>query len=200
MSSKLLIPLFALAILLSACSSTVITEEEREVPTEDKKMEESTFTGTLNENVSKSFIAFTGTKGEIVSHECQFNEFTTSVNFVEGKPVSLEATIQIDSLETESEGLTKHLLSPDFFESETYGTATFVSSDITMLDNDSYAVTGMLTIKDVSTEVVITMNITEDYVQAKYTLDRTEYNVGGPADSIKAPNAEILIELKVELQ
>jgi len=200
MSSKLLLPLFALAILLSACSSTVITDEEREVPMEDKNMEESTFTGTLNENLSESFVAFTGTKGELVSHECKFNAFTTSVDFVDGKPVAIEATIDITSLETESEGLTKHLLSADFFESESFDTAVFSSKNIKMNDDGSYAVTGTLIIKDVSKEVVIPMNISEEYVQAMYTLDRTEYNVGGPADSIKAPNAEIEIELKITLQ
>jgi|GEM_PF-2310103 hypothetical protein len=32
MSPKILLPLFALAVLLSACNSTVITEEDRALP------------------------------------------------------------------------------------------------------------------------------------------------------------------------
>ena len=204
MSPKLLITLFALAILLSACTTSVVTNEDRELPMptelEGLRDSRSTFTGTLNEVLSDSLFAFVGSKGDIISHECKFNEFTTEVVFDNGMPVSLTASIAINSLETDTGKLTAHLLTDDFFSAETYETATFESTSIVMNKGEDFTVTGTLTIKDVSNEEVITMVINEEYVQASHTIDRTAYSIGGPTEGLKAVNAAIPLEIKVELQ
>ncbi len=202
MSTKILIPLFALAILLSACSTSVVTEEDRELPTDTMEgMQDEGFTGEKTADPATSFIAFVGTRGETTSHECKFNQFTTSVEFTDGVPESINATIAIQSLETESDGLTRHLLSADFFEAETFSEAVFSSTSVTPADApDTYTVTGVFTIKDVSQEETFTATITQEYLQASHTLDRTDYNVGGPIDGLKATNAEVPLELKILFQ
>lgn len=202
MSTKLLVPLFALAVLLSACSTTVITDEEREMPSEQMdEMQDEAFTGTKTQNPATSFIAFVGTRGETTSHECKFNQFTVAVDFADGVPSAIEATIDMASLETESDGLTKHLLSEDFFEAETFAEATFTSNDIQSTDTENtYTVTGDFTIKGVTNEETMTMKITDEYLQGNYTLDRTDYNVGGPTDGLKAVNAPVPLELKILFQ
>jgi len=114
--------------------------------------------------------------------------------------VSLTASIAINSLETDTGKLTAHLLTDDFFSAETYETATFESTSIVMNKGEDFTVTGTLTIKDVSNEEVITMVINEEYVQASHTIDRTAYSIGGPTEGLKAVNAAIPLEIKVELQ
>ena len=200
MSSKLLIPLFALAVLLSACTTSVISDEQREIPIEEQPMEDSVFTGTKNAQLDESFIAFVGSKKDIISHECKFNEFATEVVFDNGMPVSLTASIAINSIETDTEKLTAHLLTDDFFSAETYDSMTFTSTGIEEDSDGVYVVTGTLTIKDVSHEEVITMNISETLLTAMHTIDRTLYGVGGPAEGLKAIDAEIPLEIKVVLQ
>jgi polyisoprenoid-binding protein YceI len=197
MSPKLLIPLFALAILLSACSTEVITEEDRELPAEGEQMDEVSFTGTLSEIPTESFIAFTGSKGAALSFEGKFNEFETAVEFAEGEPVSVSTTIQIKSMETDVQKLTDHLLNPDFFETETYEEATFTSSSVELMEGGLYFVTGDLTIKDVTLEENITFNITQNYIEGIHTIDRTLYNVGNAEDGV---DLEVPLEFKVVLQ
>lgn len=197
MSQKILLPLFALAVLLSACSTEIITEEERELPAEEEQMDDATFTGTLNENLEESFIAFVGSKGEAISFEGKFNEFEAAIEFKDGAPVSVSTTIQIKSMETDVQKLTDHLLNPDFFESETYEVATFTSSSIDETAEGTYDVTGTLTMKDVSNEEVISMTISQSFLQATHTIDRTMYNVGSADDGV---NLEVPLEIKIVLQ
>ncbi|WP_380878634.1 polyisoprenoid-binding protein [Sphingomonas sp. DBB INV C78] len=67
---------------------------------------------------------------------------------------SVEIEIPINSVATSSAGLTKHLLGTDFFDAAKFPTATFKSTSVVVDGNDA-KITGDLTIKGVTKQVVL---------------------------------------------
>ncbi|MBT4120325.1 MAG: YceI family protein [Candidatus Peribacter sp.] len=221
MSPKLLLPLFALAILLSACGTTVINEEDRELPEQPPVAAEDSSLGSTGNSssqlsiapmkkegdkaepmeytadLSQSFIAFTGAKGNIVSHEGKFEDFDLSLTVVNGEPTALTATFNIESMVTDSEGLTTHLKSADFFDAATFPESSFVADSITSTGEDMYAITGTLNLHGVSKTEIINAKITQSYLTVNHTLDRTDYGIGGSTEGVKAVDAAVPLEIKV---
>jgi len=64
------------------------------------------------------------------------------------------ANVDLDSISTRDEGRDAHLKSADFFETETYPKLTFASTSV-IADGGDYKVTGDLTIKGVTQQVVL---------------------------------------------
>lgn len=86
-----------------------------------------------------------------------FNEFTATINTT--KPdfsdAKIEASIKVASIDTRVEARNQHLRSPDFFEVEKYPTMTFKSTSLKSIGKDKYKVTGNLTVKGITKEVVM---------------------------------------------
>jgi polyisoprenoid-binding protein YceI len=68
---------------------------------------------------------------------------------------TLEATIKTSSVNTENDARDKHLRSDDFFNAEKYPDITFKSTAFEKTGNDTYAIKGNLTIRDVTKPVVL---------------------------------------------
>lgn len=66
---------------------------------------------------------------------------------------NISFTIDPASINTRSEDRDNHLKAADFFDAEKYPTITFKSTNIAKKAGDEYAVTGDLTIKDVTKSV-----------------------------------------------
>lgn len=66
---------------------------------------------------------------------------------------NISFTIDATSINTRSEDRDNHLKAADFFDTETYPTIIFKSTNITKKSADQYALTGDLTIKDVTKPV-----------------------------------------------
>ncbi|GAB0167529.1 YceI family protein [Lysinibacillus sp. CTST325] len=66
---------------------------------------------------------------------------------------NISFTIDPASINTRSEDRDNHLKAADFFDAEKYPTITFKSTNIAKKSDDEYAVTGDLTIKDVTKSV-----------------------------------------------
>ena len=64
--------------------------------------------------------------------------------------VILEFEGAIDSINTGSTDRDKHLLSPDFFDSENYPTIRFVSSPLSKIDEGDFKIKGDLTMHGVT--------------------------------------------------
>jgi len=67
---------------------------------------------------------------------------------------SVQIEIPINKVATSSDGLTKHLLGADFFDAAKFPTATFKSTSVAV-DGDDARITGDLTIKGVTKQVVL---------------------------------------------
>ncbi|GLJ81201.1 YceI family protein [Microbacterium imperiale] len=70
--------------------------------------------------------------------------------------LTLEAKVDVASINTKDEGRDGHLRSADFFDVETYPTMTFVSTGVREQGGD-FLVDGDLTIKDVTKPVTFTV-------------------------------------------
>ena len=73
---------------------------------------------------------------------------------------SVELRIKTATVDTGVADRDAHLRSPDFLDVETYPELTFVSTEVEQLDEDTYRVTGDLTIKDVTRPVSVDFTLT----------------------------------------
>jgi polyisoprenoid-binding protein YceI len=121
---------------------------------------------------------------------------------------SAEAVIQVGSITTANAQRDHHLKTPDFFDAAKFGTITFKSKSWKKTGEDTYDVTGDLTIRDVTKEVVLKVTslgfgpgMTGKPVSgwsATTTIDRTAYGVMGPAMLGKAVGNDVTISISIE--
>jgi polyisoprenoid-binding protein YceI len=87
----------------------------------------------------------------------EFGKVSGTVNLDEQDPTksSIEATIDTPSLNTRVTKRDDHLKGPDFFDVAQYPTITFKSKKIEKVGNSKFKVTGDLTLRGVTKEVVL---------------------------------------------
>ena len=117
----------------------------------------STATGTYAIDPSHSRIGFVARHAMITKVRGSFNEFEGSGYFDAEDPAKshLQLTIQAASIDTRSADRDGHLRSNDFFDMEKYPQITFASTSVAKVDDETYRVTGDLTIKDVTRPVTV---------------------------------------------
>jgi len=122
----------------------------------------------------------------------RFTDYTGTLSFdpdnLKDSEISFE--IQVKSVDTGIGKRDRHLRSADFFDASMYPLVTFTSNRITKAEENIYQVHGILTIKDVSKELVLPLTfagmrenpLAPDMEVAGFngrlTLDRLVYNVG----------------------
>lgn len=86
-----------------------------------------------------------------------FGNLSGTINFDPENPgaSSVEATIDVATINTGVEDRDNHLRSADFFEVEKYPNITFKSTDVKVTGDNSAKITGDLTIRDVTNPVVL---------------------------------------------
>lgn len=179
--------------------SSTLTESDKKLPSNAQQNFSRT---SVSIKKDESYLAFTGKAAGIVKHQGEFENFTVDINLDASEPGNLEKAsvtvdIDINSMKTDSNGLTKHLLNPDYFESEVYPKAIFTSTKITKTGPEKYDINGQLTIKDITKPVVLKADITNDYAVLKYDMNRLDFNVG--VDQTKADN-DVPLEVKLIFQ
>jgi polyisoprenoid-binding protein YceI len=120
---------------------------------------------------------------------------------------SVEATIDVGSVETRNDHRNAHLKSPDFFDAVKFPTITFKSTSWKKTGDGAYDVTGNLTIKDVTKEVVLKTTFlgfgpgmkgsTSSGWEATTTLNRTDFGVIGPAGLGAMVGNDVAITIEV---
>lgn len=97
-------------------------------------------------------IQFAATHLAISEVSGQFQEFSGTVKSDQDdfSDVSIDLTIQANSLDTDNEKRDKHLKSEDFFHVEKYPVLTFKSKSMEKTGNNEYKLTGDLTIHGVT--------------------------------------------------
>jgi len=87
-------------------------------------------------------------------------------------------TINTTDLDGDMKGkLDGHLASDDFFGVKAHPTAKLVFKDLKSFNKDSYTVTGDLTIKGITKEVIFVVSVFENKATATLKVDRTKYNI-----------------------
>ncbi len=88
-----------------------------------------------------------------------FNTFTASLETSkEGSfdEATIEANIQVNSVDTRNKQRDAHLLESDFFEAKNFPEITFKNASLKFEDKENFKITGMLSIKGLTKEVTFT--------------------------------------------
>ena len=87
----------------------------------------------------------------------RFRDLEGTIHIDEAQPEnsSVEAAIQVASIDTNVPDRDAHLRSDDFFNAEKYPRITFVSTNLQRVSDTNYKLDGVLTIREVSKPVVL---------------------------------------------
>ena len=119
-------------------------------------------TGTYAIDPSHSRIGFVARHAMVTKVRGSFNEFEGSGFFDADQPANshLQLTIAAASIDTRNADRDAHLRSNDFFDMETHPEITFESTAVEQTSEDTYRVTGDLTIKGVTKPVTVDFEYT----------------------------------------
>lgn len=143
-------------------------------------------TGTWASDPVHSSIGFAVQHMGVTPFRGTFTQFEAGL--VDGK---LSGTAPVESIQTDDENLTGHLLSPEFFDAERHPVLRFESAEISR-EGDQVKVDGTLTLKGVTQPVELSGTVTgplaDPYggtrlgLELETTIDRTEFGIDWSAD------------------
>jgi polyisoprenoid-binding protein YceI len=89
----------------------------------------------------------------------RFKSFSGEIEIDETNPANSKVNVTIDvaSIDTGAEGRDAHLKSADFFDVEKYPTVTFASKSVEATGDETYVVTGDLTVHGVTKQIELTV-------------------------------------------
>jgi polyisoprenoid-binding protein YceI len=164
---------------------------------------------TLVINNENSKISFVGSK-VTGKHDGGFHKFTGSIDLVDGKPDESSVTVDIDvaSVYTDTDALTKHLQTGDFFDVTKYPRAAFSSTKIApeAAEAGKYTVTGDLELRGVKKAVTfpatIMVNDGEVSVRAEFSINRKDFGIlyAGKADDLIRDDVVMKLDLNAPRQ
>ncbi len=141
-------------------------------------------------DVDKSYVIFEVRNMEIRDVHGTITNMQGTVKFDSQNLDSsyFDMSVDVNTINTENDKRDDHLKSEDFFETEKWPIINFKSLQIT--DQDSvYSVTGYLTIKDVTKDVIVPFTIIETDSTITFSgsgiVDRMDYNVGVDFNNFK---------------
>ncbi len=134
-------------------------------------------------NLDNSKIKWTGKKITNQAHTGTL-KFKKAILDIKNKSnVSGEFQVDMNSLINDDltgewkQKLEGHLKSNDFFSVEKHPEATLVITKVNSQKNNSYELTGNLTIKGITHPVDFKLLVFDDRIESKLTFDRTKYNI-----------------------
>jgi len=133
--------------------ATVVDESAFDAPT--TAVED--IAGDYAVDTSHTNLGFSARHAMVTTVRGGFKDFAGTAHLDTADPgkSSVRLTINADSVSTGAVDRDGHLVSSDFFDAETYPELTFVSTAVDRTDDSTWAVTGDLTIKDVTKPVTI---------------------------------------------
>jgi polyisoprenoid-binding protein YceI len=136
-----------------------------------------------------SIIGFSILHNEINLVSGRFKDFTGTIHFDDKNPSksSVEFKAKVESIDTGVEARDKHLRTADFFEVAKYPEMTFKTTKVERKGKQGYILTGDLTLKSVTKQVVLPFTITGAIkdgrgntrigIAAQTKIDRRDYGI-----------------------
>ncbi len=123
---------------------------------------EQSLTGDYTIDPSHSRLGFSARHAMVTTVRGSFERFTGTAHLDDANPANSTARLEIEtaSISTGSADRDAHLRSADFFDVEHYPAITFVSTSARRTGDDTYVLSGDLTIKDVTRPVEIEFDYT----------------------------------------
>jgi polyisoprenoid-binding protein YceI len=155
------------------------------------------------ENSKVEFVASKVTR----SHNGSFKQFAGTIDLVPNSIENSKVNIEIDtnSVVTDDPGLTKHLLTPDFFDVAKYPKATFASTKIEAgnANNATHTVTGNFELhgvkKSISFPATIAVTSADAAVSTEFAINRKDFGIvyPGKTDDLIRDGVVIHLTLRV---
>jgi len=114
------------------------------------------------------------------------------------KSSAFQVCIDATTLNTKNSLRDKHLRYKDFFDTDTYPTICFQSSEIKQENGSKYIVRGKLTIRDVTKEVSIPFTYENNTFLGEFTINRKDYNVGKGSTIMVGNEVALIIECTIK--
>ena len=204
--SRFAIATFGLILIVGlaglGCAPDPAADKPKAEVAEAQAPETTEAAGTRLTFAEGSAIQWVGSK-VTASHEGGFESFEGEIHLVEGDPTASSVRVAIDttSLWADDDKLAGHLKSGDFFDVETYPTASFSSTSIAAAEA-GYTVTGNLDLHGVTKSISFPAQITVDggsvTVQAEFSIKRFDFGIDfkGPADNLIRDDVVIKLDLR----
>lgn len=196
-----------LALSVTACTNPADGKPQakvEEAAPQDKAAAPAAKSGAYAVDSASSKFGFVGSK-VTGSHPGGFKTFTATVDPADGKVEggSVSVEIEIDSMFSDSEKLTGHLKSPDFFDAAAHPKATFQSSEIKLggSEGHSHTVVGNLGLHGVTKQITFPANIAMDSgkvtVKTEFSINRKDFEMAyaGKADDLIRDEVVIKLDL-----
>lgn len=154
----------------------------------------------LKPDMEKSKLTFVGGKPDGTKHEGGFKKFdvTAKADFEDPSKSSLRIEIKTESIFSDDEKLTQHLMNPDFFDVRKYPKSVFESTKIEPKGESEATITGKLKLLDKvgDVEAPCEVEVTDTTVKlaGKFKLDRTKWGMNYGEGKINK-EVEIAFEL-----
>lgn len=140
----------------------------------------------------------------------KFNQFEGTITVDRANPSnnSVQATIDVASVDTGNKKRDDHLRNPDFFDAEKYPKIQFKSTAWTKTGENTFDVVGDLTLKDVTKQVVLKVTLLGTGPgmggtqltgwEATTTIDKKDFNMNDPVMLDAALGDEVTITINIE--
>jgi len=149
---------------------------------------------------SKSTIGFVGSK-VVGSHDGGFKKFSGSFDLVDGEPKSGQFVIDMKSTWSDSEKLTGHLLSPDFFEVDKHPESKFVATKFEKKSDGVYHLTGDFTLRGVTKNITFPTTVKQEgdsvMINADFDINRQDYGISYPGMADNLIKDKVVIKLNL---
>jgi polyisoprenoid-binding protein YceI len=208
---KLSFFILSLSLFLAACEDPAANKPKAETsePTTktEEKIEKKEVKGTaLPITAETSKVEFIGSK-VTGKHEGGFKEISGTIDLVNEKAEESSVVVDIDmkSVFSDADGLTKHLQTGDFFEVEKFPKSTFVSTKIVPdsgKGENNYLVTGDLEMRGQKKSITFpaTIKVGNDKVEvdAEFAINRKDFGIvyAGKADDLIRDDVVIKLDLE----
>ncbi|MFB7668024.1 YceI family protein [Kitasatospora sp. NPDC056138] len=149
----------------------------------------SHLTGDYGIDPAHSQVGFAVRHAMVTNVRGEFTEYEGKLHLDGSNPAdsSAELVIKVASIDTNQAQRDEHLRTGDFFAADTYPEITFRSTSAERLRGDSYRMTGDLTVKDTTRQVVLDLEFTGHATdvygaervgfEGSATIDRTQWGL-----------------------
>ena len=144
-------------------------------------------TGTWNIDPAHSRVGFSVKHLGISTVRGEFRNYDGSLVIGEDGSITASGTVAADSIDTRQPDRDAHLKSADFFDAENYPQITFQSTSVIATDQDTYEITGDLTLRGVTQQITLSAQTggaeTDGYgferlgLEATATISRNAYGM-----------------------
>ena len=142
----------------------------------------------------------------------RFNDVTGTITYnpEDDSALSFEVSIAVESVDTSSDRLDGHLKGPEFFNAKEFSEMTFKSTAVSKIDDDTFEVTGDLTIHGVTKTITTQVDLTGavDTRRGKkigfetiFTVDRSDYGINyGLENGMLGRDIRLLVSMEAGAQ